>query len=41
MSGEDRLFARGVWHGDKLPPAALGEITTPAVKLDLGFMKKG
>lgn len=40
-SGEDRLFARGVWHGDKLPPVPLGEITTPAVTLDLGFMKMG
>ena len=40
-SGEDRLFARGVWHGDKLPPVPLGEITTPAVTLDLSFMKMG
>ncbi len=40
-SGEDRLFARGVWHGDKLPPVPLGEITTPEVILDLGLMKMG
>jgi CRISPR-associated endonuclease/helicase Cas3 len=40
-SGEDRLFARGVWHGDKLPPVPLGEITTPSVTLDLSFMKMG
>ena len=40
-SGEDRLFARGVWHGDKLPCVPLGDITTSAVTLDLRFMKMG
>ena len=37
----DALFARGIWQGDTLPPAALGEITTPEITLDLGFMKMG
>ena len=38
-TGEDRLFARGVWHGDKLPaiPGILLEPTT----LDLSFMQMG
>jgi len=40
-SGEERLFARGVWHDDKLPPVPLGDITTPAVTLDLSLMKMG
>ena len=40
-SGEDRLFARGVWHGDKLPCVPLGEITTSEIILDLRFMKMG
>ena len=40
-SGEERLFARGVWHGDSLPAVHLGVITTPAVTLDLSFMKMG
>jgi CRISPR-associated endonuclease/helicase Cas3 len=40
-AGDDRLFARGVWDGDKLPPLSLGEITTPEVTLDLSFMKMG
>jgi len=39
--GEARLFARGIWNGDKLPPIPLGEITTPEVTLDLSFMKMG
>ena len=39
--GTERLFARGIWQGDKLPPVALGETTTPAVTLDLSFMKMG
>lgn len=36
-----RLFARGVWDGDKLPAVPLGEITTPEVTLDLSFMQMG
>ena len=39
--GEERLFARGIWHGDTLPTVPLGDITTPAVTLDLSFMKMG
>ncbi len=39
--GDDRLFARGIWQGDELPSVPLGEITTPAVNLDLSFMKMG
>lgn len=39
--GEDRLFARGLWHGDKLPAVSLGEITAPEVTLDLSFMQMG
>lgn len=36
---DDRLFARGVWHGDKLPLVP-GIITEPTT-LDLSFMKMG
>ena len=36
---DDRLFARGVWHGDVLPP--LPDLTTASVSLDLSFMKMG
>ena len=39
--GEERLFARGIWHGDTLPAVPIGDITTPAVTLDLSFMKMG
>jgi CRISPR-associated endonuclease/helicase Cas3 len=39
--GEERLFARGIWHGDTLPAVAIGDITTPALTLDLSFMKMG
>ncbi|HEY4302012.1 MAG TPA: CRISPR-associated endonuclease Cas3'' [Candidatus Didemnitutus sp.] len=39
--GEDRLFARGVWHGDKLPSVPLGEVNVPEVELDLTFMRMG
>jgi CRISPR-associated endonuclease/helicase Cas3 len=37
----ERLFARGIWHGDTLPAVSLGEITTPEITLDLGFIKMG
>ena len=37
----DKLFARGIWQGDKLPSVALVGITTPEIALDLGFMKMG
>jgi len=39
--GDDRLFARGIWQGDELPSIPLGDITTPAVKLDLSSMRMG
>jgi CRISPR-associated endonuclease/helicase Cas3 len=39
--GEERLFARGVWHGDTLPAVSLGEIDVPGVTLDLSFMQMG
>lgn len=38
----ERLFARGVWHGDELPPVGMGNgETMPAVKLDLSVMQMG
>ena len=38
----DRLFARGIWHGDELPAVSLGNHETmPAVKLDLSLMQMG
>lgn len=38
----DRLFARGIWHGDELPVVSLGNHETmPAVKLDLSLMQMG
>jgi len=37
----DRLFARGIWDRDTLPPVPLGEITTQPVTLDLSFMQMG
>jgi CRISPR-associated endonuclease/helicase Cas3 len=37
----EKLFARGIWEGDKLPLVALGELTTPEITLDLSFMKMG
>jgi CRISPR-associated endonuclease/helicase Cas3 len=37
----EKLFARGIWQDDKLPAVSLGEITTPEITLDLGFMKMG
>ncbi len=40
-SALDALFARGIWQGDTLPSVPLGEITTPAVTLDLRFMQMG
>jgi CRISPR-associated endonuclease/helicase Cas3 len=39
--GDDRLFARGVWQGDKLPAFPLGEISFPGVTLSLSFMQMG
>ncbi|MCW5558505.1 MAG: CRISPR-associated endonuclease Cas3'', partial [Verrucomicrobiae bacterium] len=37
----DRLFARGIWQDEKLPPVTLNGITTPEIQLDLSFMKMG
>lgn len=37
----EALFARGIWHDDKLPTVSLGEITVPEVALDLSFMRMG
>ena len=37
----DRPYARGIWHGDTLPPVPLGETTTSPVMLDLSFMQMG
>lgn len=37
----DRLFARGIWDGDTLPPVPLGETTLQPVTLDLSFMQMG
>jgi CRISPR-associated endonuclease/helicase Cas3 len=37
----EALFARGIWQGDKLPPASLGELKTPEISLDLSFMQMG
>jgi CRISPR-associated endonuclease/helicase Cas3 len=37
----EKLFARGVWQGDELPPVALREFTTPGITLDLSFMRMG
>jgi CRISPR-associated endonuclease/helicase Cas3 len=37
----DRLFARGVWHGDTLPAVKLGAIDAPQVTLDLDVMNLG
>lgn len=42
-----KLFARGVWHGDRLPPEGVAEVdlgggvTAPAVLLDLTPMQLG
>jgi len=39
--GSDRLFARGIWQGEKLQPVTLNGMTTPEIQLDLSFMKMG
>jgi CRISPR-associated endonuclease/helicase Cas3 len=38
---QDRLFARGVWDGDVLPPTALGSVATPMLMLELDLMQLG
>jgi CRISPR-associated endonuclease/helicase Cas3 len=37
----DRLFARGIWHGDTLPPVILPGLSLPETTLDLSFMHLG
>lgn len=38
----DRRFARGVWDGDPVPAAELGDgITVPATAIDLSYMELG
>ncbi|HVV00650.1 MAG TPA: CRISPR-associated helicase Cas3' [Verrucomicrobiae bacterium] len=37
----DKLFARGIWEDDKVPPIDLGELKTPETALDLSFMQMG
>ena len=38
---DGRLFARGVWDGDKLPRTDLGDMIVPETKLDLDIMQLG
>ena len=38
---DGRLFARGVWDGDKLPQTDLGGMIVPETKLDLDLMQLG
>lgn len=38
---DDRLFARGVWDGDVLPPVCLGGRTLPDTPLRLDLMRLG
>lgn len=37
----ERLFARGIWQGDKLPAIQFDGIDVPDTTLDLSFMKMG
>lgn len=39
--GPERLFARGVWHGDRLPQVVIGQLTVPETELDLSYMRMG
>lgn len=36
-----RLFARGIWDGDKLPPLSFDGVNYPGGNLDLGVMRLG
>ena len=38
---DGRLFARGVWDGDRLPRTDLGDTIVPETKLDLDLMQLG
>ena len=37
----ERLFARGLWQGDRLPAIQLDGVDVQETTLDLGFMKMG
>ncbi len=37
----ERLFARGIWHGDKLPAIQFDGLAVPETTLDLSFMRMG
>lgn len=37
----ERLFARGIWQGDTLPPIHFNGLTVPEITLDLSFIKMG
>jgi len=37
----ERPFARGIWHGDKLPPIQFARLTVSETTLDLSFMRMG
>ena len=40
-NGDDRLYARGVWEGDRLPALNAGAIELPETELRLDLMKLG
>jgi CRISPR-associated endonuclease/helicase Cas3 len=37
----ERLFARGIWQGDKLPAIHFNGLNVPEITLDLSFIKMG
>ncbi|MEX0915839.1 MAG: CRISPR-associated endonuclease Cas3'' [Wenzhouxiangellaceae bacterium] len=39
--GQETLYARGVWHGDRLPTVALNGKSVPETELHLDLMKLG
>lgn len=41
LNQPSRLFARGIWDGDKLPEMELADTTIPETTLDLSFMQMG
>lgn len=40
-AGEARLYARGIWDGDRLPEVDLGDFRMPATTLSLELMRLG
>jgi CRISPR-associated endonuclease/helicase Cas3 len=38
---DDRMFARGVWHGDALPAVSVPGLEVPKTTLDLDIMRMG